>query len=99
MHHKTCYKSGGTLGIDPAANYDEQLALYQAGAVDVLWQFMGIPSPAIQAARAQAPQSFGTASRAYSYFHAKGLLLAMVGQTSSDAREPDMILEQDYNRT
>jgi TRAP-type uncharacterized transport system substrate-binding protein len=55
MHHKTCYKSGGTLGIDPAANYDEQLALYQAGAVDVLWTFMGIPSPAMQAARARRP--------------------------------------------
>ena len=39
----------------PAANYDEQLALYQAGAVDALWQFMGIPSPAIQAAHALRP--------------------------------------------
>ena len=39
----------------PAANYHEQLALYQAGAVDVLWQFMGIPSPAIQAAHALRP--------------------------------------------
>jgi TRAP transporter TAXI family solute receptor len=39
----------------PAANYDEQLALYEAGAVDVLWQFMGIPSPAIQAAHALRP--------------------------------------------
>jgi hypothetical protein len=39
----------------PAANYHEQLALYEAGTVDVLWQFMGIPSPAIQAAHAQAP--------------------------------------------
>jgi TRAP transporter TAXI family solute receptor len=36
----------------PAANYHEQLALYAAGTVDVLWQFMGIPSPAIQAAHA-----------------------------------------------
>jgi TRAP transporter TAXI family solute receptor len=39
----------------PAANYHEQLALYQAGTVDVLWQFMGIPSPAIQAAHAFRP--------------------------------------------
>jgi TRAP transporter TAXI family solute receptor len=39
----------------PAANYHEQLALYQADAVDVLWQFMGIPSPAIQAAHALRP--------------------------------------------
>ena len=39
----------------PAANYHEQLALYEAGAVDVLWQFMGIPSPAIQAAHALRP--------------------------------------------
>jgi TRAP transporter TAXI family solute receptor len=39
----------------PAANYDEQLALYEAGAADVLWQFMGIPSPAIQAAHALRP--------------------------------------------
>jgi hypothetical protein len=36
----------------PAVNYHEQLALYEAGTVDVLWQFMGIPSPAIQAAHA-----------------------------------------------
>src|SRR5262249_46474035 len=41
--------------LAPAANYHEQLALYQAGAVDVLWQFMGIPSPAIQAAHALRP--------------------------------------------
>jgi hypothetical protein len=39
----------------PATNYDEQLALYQAGTVDMLWQFMGIPSPAIQAAHALRP--------------------------------------------
>jgi TRAP transporter TAXI family solute receptor len=39
----------------PAANYDEQLALYEAGTVDMLWQFMGIPSPAIQAAHALRP--------------------------------------------
>jgi len=39
----------------PTANYHEQLALYQADAVDVLWQFMGIPSPAIQAAHALRP--------------------------------------------
>ena len=39
----------------PAANYHEQLALYEAGAVDVLWQCMGIPSPAIQAAHALRP--------------------------------------------
>jgi uncharacterized protein len=39
----------------PAVNYHEQLALYQADAVDVLWQFMGIPSPAIQAAHALRP--------------------------------------------
>lgn len=39
----------------PAANYHAQLALYQAGAVDALWQFMGIPSPAIQAAHTLRP--------------------------------------------
>jgi TRAP transporter TAXI family solute receptor len=39
----------------PAAHYHEQLALYEAGTVDVLWQFMGIPSPAIQAAHALRP--------------------------------------------
>jgi TRAP transporter TAXI family solute receptor len=39
----------------PAAHYHEQLALYEAGAVDVLWQFMGIPSPTIQAAHALRP--------------------------------------------
>jgi TRAP transporter TAXI family solute receptor len=39
----------------PAVNYHEQLALYQADAVDVLWQFMAIPSPAIQAAHALRP--------------------------------------------
>lgn len=31
----------------PAADYHEQLALYRAGRVDALWQFMGIPSPSI----------------------------------------------------
>ena len=39
----------------PASNYDEQLALYQAGEVDALWQFMGIPSPSIAAAHAYKP--------------------------------------------
>jgi len=34
---------GGALV--PARGYDEQLALYTAGAVNALWQFMGIPSP------------------------------------------------------
>ena len=39
----------------PAANYDEQFTLYRAGRVDALWQFMGIPSPSIQAAHAERP--------------------------------------------
>ncbi len=30
--------------------YDEQLGLYEKGEVNSLWQFMGIPSPSIQAA-------------------------------------------------
>jgi len=34
---------GGALV--PARSYDEQLALYSAGTVNALWQFMGIPSP------------------------------------------------------
>ena len=36
----------------PASNYDEQLALFERQAVDALWQFMGIPSPSIEAAQA-----------------------------------------------
>lgn len=39
----------------PAMSYDEQLALYEAGDVNALWQFMGIPSPSIQAAQALRP--------------------------------------------
>lgn len=39
----------------PAANYHEQLALYRAGRVDGLWQFMGVPSPSILAAQASRP--------------------------------------------
>ena len=39
----------------PAANYDEQLALYRAGEVDALWQFMAIPSPSIRQAHASRP--------------------------------------------
>src|SRR5262245_25441424 len=39
---------GGSLV--PANNYDEQLALYRAGSVNALWQFMAIPSPSIEAA-------------------------------------------------
>jgi TRAP transporter TAXI family solute receptor len=39
----------------PAANYHEQLALYQHQAVDALWQFMGIPSPSIVAAHTVRP--------------------------------------------
>jgi TRAP transporter TAXI family solute receptor len=39
----------------PARNYDEQLAMYEAGTVDALWQFMGIPSPSIAAAQALKP--------------------------------------------
>ena len=44
---------GGAL--IPAANYDEQLALYARSEVNALWQFMGIPSPSIQAAHAHRP--------------------------------------------
>ena len=44
---------GGSL--IPAASYDEQLALYARREVDALWQFMGIPSPSIQAAHALRP--------------------------------------------
>jgi hypothetical protein len=39
----------------PANNYHEQLRLYQAGEVNALWQFMGIPSPSIQAAHQERP--------------------------------------------
>ena len=39
----------------PASNYDEQVALYERREVDALWQFMGIPSPAIAAAQAVRP--------------------------------------------
>jgi uncharacterized protein len=42
-------------GFAPAANYHEQLALYRDGRVDALWQFMGVPSPSIQAAHASRP--------------------------------------------
>jgi TRAP-type uncharacterized transport system substrate-binding protein len=44
---------GGALV--PARSYDEQLALYTAGSVNALWQFMGIPSPSIEAANALCP--------------------------------------------
>jgi uncharacterized protein len=44
---------GGAL--IPAMNYDEQFALYARGEVNALWQFMGIPSPSIQAAHARRP--------------------------------------------
>ena len=44
---------GGAL--IPAMNYDEQFALYARGEVNALWQFMGIPSPSIQAAHALRP--------------------------------------------
>jgi hypothetical protein len=44
---------GGTLV--PAVSYDEQLALYAKGTVNALWQFMGIPSPSIQAAHTIRP--------------------------------------------
>jgi TRAP transporter TAXI family solute receptor len=44
---------GGAL--IPAMNYDEQLALYARSEVNTLWQFMGIPSPSIQAAHALRP--------------------------------------------
>ena len=39
----------------PAMSYDEQLALYARSEVNALWQFMGIPSPSIQAAHALRP--------------------------------------------
>jgi TRAP-type uncharacterized transport system substrate-binding protein len=39
----------------PAGNYDEQLRLYRDGAVDALWQFMGVPSPSIQEAHRLRP--------------------------------------------
>ena len=44
---------GGALV--PAANYHDQLAPYREGRVDGLWQFMGIPSPSIEAANARRP--------------------------------------------
>lgn len=44
---------GGALV--PAPNYDEQLALYRKSDVNALWQFMGIPSPSVQAAHAIRP--------------------------------------------
>jgi len=44
---------GGAL--IPAMNYDEHFALYARSAVNALWQFMGIPSPSIQAAHARRP--------------------------------------------
>ena len=44
---------GGAL--IPAMDYDEQLALYARSEVNALWQFMGIPSPSIQAAHALRP--------------------------------------------
>lgn len=44
---------GGAL--IPAMSYEEQLALYTRREVNALWQFMGIPSPSIQAAHALRP--------------------------------------------
>jgi hypothetical protein len=44
---------GGAL--IPAMHYDEQLALYARGEVNALWQFMGVPSPSLQAAHALRP--------------------------------------------
>jgi uncharacterized protein len=44
---------GGALV--PARSYDEQLALYARHEVNALWQFMGIPSPSIQAAHIIRP--------------------------------------------
>jgi hypothetical protein len=44
---------GGALV--PARSYDEQLALYRAGTVNGLWQFMGIPSPSIEVANTLRP--------------------------------------------
>jgi TRAP transporter TAXI family solute receptor len=46
-------RRGGRLV--PAVSYDEQFALYARGEVNALWQFMGIPSPSIQAAHAVRP--------------------------------------------
>jgi TRAP transporter TAXI family solute receptor len=39
----------------PAMDYYQQLELYRSGEVDALWQFMGIPSPAIQEANTWRP--------------------------------------------
>ncbi len=39
----------------PADDYNRQLELYRSGEVNALWQFMGIPSPAIQAAHDSRP--------------------------------------------
>jgi uncharacterized protein len=44
---------GGAL--IPARSYDEQLALYARHEVNAMWQFMGIPSPSIQAAHTLRP--------------------------------------------
>jgi uncharacterized protein len=44
---------GGALVA--ARNYDAQLALYSRNEVNALWQFMGIPSPSIQAAHTIRP--------------------------------------------
>jgi TRAP-type uncharacterized transport system substrate-binding protein len=49
----TIERWGGAL--IPAMNYDEQLALYARSEVNALWQFMGIPSPSIQAAHVLRP--------------------------------------------
>ena len=38
-----------------ANDYNRQLELWQSGQVDALWQFMGIPSPSIQAAHDVRP--------------------------------------------
>ena len=43
------------VALIPAASYDEQLALYARSEVNALWQFMGVPSPSIQAAHALRP--------------------------------------------
>lgn len=42
----------------PAANYDEQLALFERGEVNTLWQFMGVPSPSIARATTLRPLRF-----------------------------------------
>jgi uncharacterized protein len=39
----------------PAMSYDAQLDLYNRNEVNALWQFMGIPSPSIQAAHTLRP--------------------------------------------